>query len=246
VTRRTVLHAFAGLTLSAAGQAPTTVLVELFTSEGCSSCPPADHLLSHLAAEGLPGIQVIALSEHVDYWDRLGWADPFSSRQFSSRQEQYSRRFGLDGVYTPQVVVDGAFEAVGSDSTKVTAHIRKAAEKPRAIVGLSRLGGSVRVTASGIPGRQAVDVLYAVTEGSLLSNVRRGENAGRLLSHTGVVRRLRELGKFDPRETQSWSADVPLDFDQNWKRQDLRFVAFLQSRRSGQIVGSQALRLSES
>src|SRR6516164_6714157 len=111
---------------------PRLVVVELFTSEGCSSCPPADALLKELSEQQpLQGVQVIALEEHVDYWNHLGWTDPFSSTEFSQRQSDYARIFGNDGVYTPQMVVDGQSEFVGSRGGSAKEAIQKAARLPK-------------------------------------------------------------------------------------------------------------------
>ena len=119
------------------GEAPRPVIVELFTSEGCSSCPPADALLKKLSEQQpLQGIQIVALEEHVDYWNHLGWADPFSSDDFSQRQNAYAQIFGRDGVYTPQMVVDGQTEFVGSHSAAARDAILKAAAQPKLDVAL--------------------------------------------------------------------------------------------------------------
>jgi len=110
----------------------TPVLVELFTSEGCSDCPPADALLAELDAKQFaPGAEAIVMSEHVTYWNHLGWRDPFSLDTMTQRQEAYVRRFGLDSAYTPQAVVDGATQFVGSDGRAMLAAVSKAAAKPK-------------------------------------------------------------------------------------------------------------------
>src|SRR5215472_17815121 len=130
---------FAALLIPALAQdaAPRPVVVELFTSEGCSSCPPADALLLKLdRTQPVPGALVIALSEHVDYWDHLGWRDPYSSPVFSRRQEHYGQIFHVDS-YTPQIVVDGTSEAVGSDARQVENAIRRSAEAEKLQVEIS-------------------------------------------------------------------------------------------------------------
>src|SRR5260370_27672595 len=108
------------------------VLLELFTSEGCSSCPPADRLLEILdEKQPVAGADLIVLSEHVDYWDRLGWKDPFFSSQFTARQQDYTNRYNLDGLYTPQLVVDGRYGFVGSDGREASTPVQKAIRAPK-------------------------------------------------------------------------------------------------------------------
>src|ERR1044072_3572695 len=122
---------------------PKVVLVELFTSEGCSSCPPADALLERLdRAQPVAGAQIIVLSEHVDYWNHIGWADPYSSPAFSARQQQYARRFRTQGPYTPQMVVDGRTEFVGSDARSAESSIRDAFGQPKVAVRITASEGS--------------------------------------------------------------------------------------------------------
>jgi hypothetical protein len=117
---------------------PSPVLVELFTSEGCSSCPPADELLTRLEqTQPVGGAQVIALSEHVDYWNRLGWTDPYSSAEFSKRQNDYASALQTDEVYTPQMIVDGRVQFVGSNLNRAREAVDGAAHDPKAVVTVS-------------------------------------------------------------------------------------------------------------
>jgi len=177
------------------GAERTPVVVELFTSEGCSSCPPADLLLTRLSEkQSIVGVEIIALSEHVDYWNRLGWRDPFSSAELTARQQRYAEVFGTDRVYTPQMVVDGRTEFVGSDAARADRVIADAARQPKAAVRLSLAQGRLQIRVAPLPRRGvSADVLLAITENSLESNVSRGENAGRRLRHIAVVRRLIQL-----------------------------------------------------
>src|SRR6266849_6423382 len=141
------------------GSAPRVVVVELFTSEGCSSCPPADALLKQLSEQqSVPGAQIVALEEHVDYWNHLGWKDPYSSNEFSERQGDYAQVFGTDGVYTPQMVVDGQNEFVGSRSLAAKEAIEKAANRPKAQVALF-------LSTNSAPGKPAFEVQVKSLDG---------------------------------------------------------------------------------
>src|SRR6201993_3256499 len=123
------LKAMSGGTYPANDSARTPVLVELFTSEGCSDCPPADALLERFdRSQLIDGAELIVLSEHVDYWNGPGWKDPYSSLQYSQRQNSYAALFKLGSVYTPQMVVDGRYEFVGSDERRATEAIESASK----------------------------------------------------------------------------------------------------------------------
>jgi hypothetical protein len=170
------------------------VLVELFTSEGCSDCPPADALLAELdAKQFVPGAESIVLSEHVTYWNHLGWRDPFSLDAMTQRQEEYVRRFGLDSSYTPQMVVDGAIQFVGSDGRALVAAVGKASRTPKvslAIEGARWDRGTVRFAVRGEKANGA-KLIVVLAADATHSEVARGENAGRTLHHTAAVRAIK-------------------------------------------------------
>jgi hypothetical protein len=224
------------------------VLVELFTSEGCSSCPPADELLTRLVKDqSVSGAEVIALSEHVDYWNRLGWADPYSSPEFSARQNDYGRVFGSDEVYTPQMVVDGRIQFVGSNAGKAQDAITKAAREPKANITITQtrtparpgeVALEVRVTnMPTVAAADTIDVMLALTESGLRSNVSRGENAGRNLTHTAVVRKLSSLGVVDG-GSGSFSSNTAAKIEKGWDQSNLRAVVFVQERESRHVLGA--------
>jgi hypothetical protein len=249
-----------GLTLATAGNQSAkvpishrTVLAELFTSEGCSSCPPADDLLARLVNEQpVNGVTIVALGEHVDYWDRLGWRDPFSSSLFSDRQSSYDARvFRTGRIYTPQIVVDGHLEAIGSSESAVYSAVRRAAQSQKADVVVTweaRPDAAVRVSVrvdvpSGLSLDAPADVMVALTEDRLATNVRRGENRGRLLKHAAVVRRLATVGQVALHDGMH-TATATLALAPEWKRENLRVIAFVQEQKTRRIVGagSQSLR----
>ena len=232
----------------------TPVVIELFTSEGCSSCPPADALLARLEREQpVEGAEVVALAQHVDYWNDLGWADPFSSHEASERQGEYAAVFGNDGVYTPQMIVDGRTEFPGGESGKAFETIAQAAREPKAEVSLARAaeqadaGDALRLSVRvmrlpKLTDGDAADVLLAVTESDLSSDVARGENAGRRLTHVCVVRALTKIG-YVSAATPPFEADPVVALDKNWRREGLRAVVFLQEHTSRRVVGAASLKL---
>lgn len=226
-------HATAGR--HSATQIPRVpVLAELFTSEGCSSCPPADDLLRHLLEkQPIDGVEVIAISEHVDYWNRLGSRDPFSSAQFSERQSEYARALGLPQIYTPQVVIAGHLDVVGNDAAAVRKALIRATQDPRATVAVSatRVDGgkaAVRVVVSATPVQAAaatLDVVVAVVEDGLVTAVPRGENARKRLRHDAVARVLGSIGSLAPAAT-SGEFIRQLDLSGAAASRQLRVVAF--------------------
>jgi len=223
---------------------PTPVIVELFTSEGCSSCPPADAVLSGLIKRPIAGAEVIALGEHADYWNHGGWADPFSSAKFSGRQSDYSRTFGKDNVYTPQMIVDGKTQFVGSDEDQARQAISAAARAPKANVQLSKSGPdllSVRVDHLPASVRSdPADILLAVAEDGLASSVGGGENSGRRLVHSAVVRSLRVLGTTSG---GAFIATPTVKQAAGWNRGHLHAVVFVQEHGSRRIVGAAKIAL---
>jgi len=189
-------------------------LVELFTSEGCSSCPPADRALAALAQSA--DVTVVPLELHVDYWDSIGWRDPFSSTAFTARQAGYG-----PSLYTPMMVVNGGAPFVGSDRATAEAVLARSAAKPLAVA-VVRDGERLRVTVDRVDG---AEVWIAVTEDHLVSAPDRGENMGRRLEHTGVVR---WLGRATP------GLDVPIA--KAWKADALHVVAFAQRAGQGAVI----------
>jgi len=226
------------------------VVAELFTSEGCSSCPPADEVLGRLVSEPVDGTVVLGLGEHVDYWDHLGWRDQFSSAAFSSRQADYQGVFRTAGIYTPQLVIDGQFEAVGSDVRAVRHAIASAARIPKAAIDVHAQpaeGGqlSVRIRLdlpAGVELRERADVLLGLTQDRLTTEVTRGENHGRTLTHSAVVRRLTAIGSLQPRE-RTFAKAASLALAADWDIHDVNIIGLLQERRSRRIVGAGSTRV---
>ena len=213
------------------------VLVELFTSEGCSDCPPADRLLEELdTKQFVPGAQAIVLSEHVTYWNHLGWRDPFSLDENDQRQKEYGDRFNLDSVYTPQAVIDGSAQLVGNNAAgmaKAIEHAASTPKKPLAIADAHWDNGAVTFTVRGATesGSRLVAVLAADAQGP---KILRGENAGRTLHHVAVVRSIKDFGSSaaDGRALRLSAGS----FTRDQASAPLRLVVFLVERKSGHVT----------
>jgi hypothetical protein len=231
-------------TAAAPNNGRTPVLVELFTSEGCSSCPPADDLLTEFEkTQPVPGAEVIALGQHVDYWNNGSWSDRFSSRAFSARQSDYATAFHNSQVYTPQMVVDGQAEFVGSDRDRAIQAIARAARAPKAEVQVT----AGAISSGAVPLTIKIDrfpvstvgdtarVFLAVTEDGLQSDVRGGENGGRTLRHCAVVRKMSLLGVVMPGSIFTAQSSIPIEA--GWNRAHLQAVVFVQTQNSHQVMG---------
>jgi hypothetical protein len=226
------------------------VVVELFTSEGCSSCPPADTLLKKLEEEQPVGnAEVIALEEHVDYWNQQGWTDPFSSPDATFRQQQYAATFKSDAPYTPQMIVDGRSEFVGSRERQARDEIEQAAKTPRVEISLTPKSSMAKgaeqfsVQVAKLTGDSA-EVWLAVTERQLHSDVKAGENAGENLHHAAVVRSLRKIGDAKPGNDVAFTGNPNVKIDSKWKLENLHVVVFAQEKKSRHIIGAAAVPLT--
>ena len=229
----------------------TPVLVELFTSEGCSSCPPADRFLEKLDRQPVAGAEMVVLSEHVDYWNHIGWKDPYSNHLYSERQSLYGRRFGLDSLYTPQMVVDGSSEFVGSNPALAEKALAKALGVRKIPVRLSLISADptsgVRVHLDtgvlepSFAAREA-EVEIAVALSRAESQVSSGENAGHRLAHVSVVRSLVKVGIL--KRGQGVSQDVHLNLGPASESHDLRLIAFVQEPEQGKVLGAALLPVS--
>jgi len=221
------------------------ILVELFTSEGCSSCPPADVFLQKLDRQPIPGAQMIVLSEHVDYWDHDGWRDPNSSPLLTERQTIYARRLTSDEVYTPQMVVDGASGFVGSNQLKAQAAFEKALSSNKIDMRLSSVSIDstdilrAHVEVPALPagsGRSKAEVYLAIALDHVESQVSAGENNGHRLTHTAVVQNLTKVGVV--RKEQALIKDVQLKLTSKMNSENLRLVAFVQEPGQGSVLGA--------
>ena len=222
----------------------TPVLIELFTSEGCSSCPPADIFLQKLDAQPLPGAQLIVLSEHVTYWDHDGWKDPNSSAPLTDRQNSYEGALGEKTVFTPQVIVDGTQQMRLGNPQQIKDLLQKAAATPKVPIRI----GEVTVDAGNPTTLRAhletdanfekhnADVYVAVALDHVESQVLRGENGGKHLVHVAVVQELTKVGKLQKGKT--FTQDIQLKLKPGIDPKNVRLVALLQESGPGKVLGA--------
>lgn len=242
-----VVSCFAGATSSQTADtpAPIPVLVELFTSEGCSSCPPADAWLQRLdSAQPIPGARLIVLSEHVDYWNHDGWKDPYSSSSNTQRQTEYVRALGLDAPATPEVIVDGAVTLHLADAQQVKATLQQAASAtvvPIRIASVAVEPGNAaavraRIEVDGSSAPHSADIYEAVALNHAESQVLHGENSGKHLEHTAVLQSLTKIGKVE--KGKNFSREVEIKLKPGTDPEDIRLVVFAQQPGPGKVLGA--------
>jgi hypothetical protein len=224
------------------------ILVELFTSEGCSSCPPADALLQKMdTSQPVGGTQLIVLSEHVDYWDHDGWKDPYSSATLTERQAAYVRTLGLTTPYTPQIIVDGTTEMRANNSQQKDKVFHEAAAAPKLPVRIGEVSVEagnpailrMRIESDGESDKHNADVYVAVALDHVESQVLKGENGGKHLTHVAVVLQLAKIGKLS--KGKSFAKTVQLKLKPGTDPKNIRIIAFVQEPGPGRLRGA-ALR----
>jgi hypothetical protein len=228
-----------GLCLIPRVWAEDPVVIELFTSEGCSSCPPADALLVQLSQKAPPGVDLILLGEHVDYWNHDGWSDRFSSAEFSRRQSDYEEHLHVNGPYTPQMVVDGHLQLVGNDASALKHNLQVASAQPKiARVSLQWEASDHLKIGVQAPAPTRARVFVAITEDGLTTAIGGGENSGRTLHHAAVVRELRELGSV---KNGSFEKIVEIARHSDWNAANLKIAVLVQDADGGPILGAASL-----
>ena len=222
------------------GNAKGFAVVELFTSEGCSSCPPADELVARVQNDN-PLNRVYILADHVDYWDRQGWKDKFSSLDYSQRQTKYANWLDLETIYTPQIVVNGKAEFVGSDRGALLAAISAGLKQTPAnslTINGSLEKGRIDVDYQTSAPREQTSLVIALIQRSGQSNVRAGENTGLTLTHVQIVRKL-------VIETlHGTDGKVSLAIPEDYKNNDWELIGFVQKKTNGAILSAAKFELA--
>lgn len=220
------------------------VLLELYTSEGCPTCPPADANLARLEREQpVADTEIVTLALHVDYWNSLRWRDEYSSPMFSRRQQIYAQAFRKNSNYTPQMIVDGQTEFIGNSIWKAQKTIADAAKIPKATIEITEAADKFRINISGVPAHQVSTIFLAVTEDNLPSNRKYGGAADRKAEHISVVRELKSLGMLSA-EQSNFELETVLQIQPAWKKENLKLVVFVQENASRKVLGVSRIRLN--
>ncbi len=233
----------AGMAFHPKSDSPSFAFIELFTSQGCSSCPPADKLLAKTILENnLRGKNTIALSFHVDYWDRLGWKDPYSNSEFSDRQRNYAEKFKLNSIYTPQAIVNGSEEFVGSNENKLTKAISTYLEKPatatfKSIKATTQQNQSIKVNFYLEGDYTNCVVNVALVSLSEITPVKKGENAGENLEGVNIVRQFKAIKANVNGEIEFSKSPMPAINNR-------AVVAYIQQKNSLEIIGAVQIKIN--
>jgi hypothetical protein len=229
-------------TANTASKERKTVLIEMFTSEGCPNCPPADRQLAFLEQQQpVTGADIITLGYHVDYFNDRGWKDEYSDAQYTKRQQLYSMRLGAESLYTPQMIVDGQAQFVGSDSAKLNAALKNAIAMQKPTVTATENGNAVDVNVTGMGSHMAATAVLAIAEDGLESKPNAGSNRGKTLQHVSVVRGLVPFGEVSGQDSE-FRGSVQLPTNPAWK--NVRYIVFVQEDMSGRIVASGRVKAS--
>ncbi len=220
------------------------VLVELFTSEGCGNCPPADRQLAFLETQQpVPNADVITLGYHVDYFNDRGWKDEYSDAQYTKRQQLYSMRLGAENIYTPQMIVDGQSQFVGNNQQKASEAITRSASLDKPDFAVTVNGDKADVVVTGLSRHMTATAVLAVAEDGLVSEVKAGSNRGKRLPHMSVVRKLQPFGKV-AETADEFRGSVQLPNDAAWKKENVRYIVYLQEDMSGRILAAGRVKAS--
>lgn len=227
-------------TLSSSAKTP--VLVELFTSQGCPSCPAADKVLTYLEnSQPVAGAEIITLAWHVNLWDSFNWKDEFSSPVFTQRQVIYSRVLYIPEIYTPQMFVDGTVYFVGSKADKAEKAIAQAIKVEKPEINLSIGGEKLSIEMPKLPKHESATVYLAYTENNLVRKMEWGINAGKTIEHSSVARNIQSIGSIDALR-DNFKSETYLQLQPEWKKENLNIIVFVQENKSRKIIAAEKLK----
>lgn len=219
------------------------VLLELYTSEGCPTCPPADALLARLGREQpVADTEIVTLALHVDYWNSLAWKDVYSSPLFSRRQQIYTQALKTGQSYTPQMIVDGRAEFAGNNLAKAQKAILEAAKISKAAIEITPRAAGYKIEITGIPAHENATVFLAITEDNLASSRKSGLKSNEKVEHISVVRELKSLGMLTAAQT-NLEIETALQVQSVWKKENLKLVVFVQENASRKILGVSRIKI---